>query len=531
MKRRAFLASMTGSEQSGEETLVLSNLTPMTGNLDRQQTYHLIRRLNFAPTPELVDTITGMTADTAVDLLLGTGKEPLPPRSDDDWANKMEENPLTVGTNQVRFAIEGRLKSRYGDFCNWWLELMRTDSLPSREKLTLFWSTVWCINFDYDTLALIPTPLLYFNNQTLRNYSSGNHPDFVENVTLDGAMLLYQSLQYSSAVNGQRPNENYMRELLELFTMGIGYYTEADIKEGAKALTGWRTACYIGTPHSVDAPFKSYFDSSNGVHDIGAKDLMGETIPARTIDDNTEDQVRRDEVRGIIDILYQRRPEAIADFICSKIYHYFVYSNTFDDSLTGRNNSEVISSMAEAFIDNNFEIRPVLKALFTSEHFFDEANYGIQLKPPPEFIVGLETQLGVQYPGAKEAVFAMDQELYNPPNVGSWEAYRTWISTTTYPLRIKFAREILEIATDQHLITLAKKFDNYSDASGIVNSLEEYFLPNPVGAERHSYYLNALLSGAGIDETGWTTASDAVAANGIRDLISAFIKAPDFQLS
>ncbi|MER3329840.1 MAG: DUF1800 family protein, partial [Candidatus Kapaibacterium sp.] len=123
------------------------------------------------------------------------------------------------------------------------------------ERLTLFWHTHWCIEFSYDTQGYIPPPLIYRSNQSIRKHRLGNFKKFVEEMTLDGAYLLYQSLNLSS---GKNPNENYARELMELFTMGIGNYSEGDIREAARALTGWRVSAHRQDPKPFEF-FDTYF--------------------------------------------------------------------------------------------------------------------------------------------------------------------------------------------------------------------------------------------------------------------------------
>lgn len=532
MKRRAFLSSLSGGAimaeaDSGQKKgdRKLAGLDTYTPPLTKKTAYHLLRRTTFGPTPAQVEELVGKTATEAVQMLLGSGEIQLPDPPG-DWTDTQEENPLEVGNTTLRFEIEGRLEARFKEFSNWWLELMRTSDMQLIEKLTHFWSMTWTINFHYDTLALVPTPLIYRNNQTIRGNSLSDYKEMVEGITLDGAMLLFQSLYYSTK---DVPNENFMREVMELFTMGISYkgqfnYTEGDIKEGSRVLTGWRTACYA-QEEKPNGVFNTYFKPD--VHDIGEKTFMGVTIPARDEAANNEDLVKEQEVRGLINILFEQRGVQIGSFIGEKIYNYFVYSSPGDVD------TEIVDELAQTFVSNNYDMRKVFEKVLTSQHFFDEANMGVQIKTPPEFIVGVERQLGVKYSKAREAVIGLEQILYDPPNVAGWDEYRSWISTKTFPLRVKHAKDMLELATDDNLINVAKALKNYDGASEMTAAFEEYLLPVEVDTTRHNMYMQALLTGANVAENQWqglVEGDKAKAAAGIRNLILTLIHAPDFQL-
>ncbi len=523
MKRREFLQSISNSDDR-----VQSDLTPYTKPLSIHEAYHLLRRISFAPTPELANSLVGKSVvELFDDIFVET--QALPTAPDKKWINIPNEDPLKAGNPALRFEIEAEIKNNYYQFVDWWINLMRNEiKLPLREKLVLFWSTVWTIEFTYDTEALIPPGLCYRNNQILRQYALGNYGDFAEAVTLDGAMLLYQSLFYS---NRRIANENYMRELMELFMMGTGdiltgnpNYYESDVKEGAKALTGWRNGAYLNEP----AP-KGYFNTYFSPHDhiIEAKSFLNNIIPSRTEDQNTEDQVRNEEVRKIIDIILKERKMSVARFISDKIYKYFVYAEPKSAS------TYIINSLAEIFSDSDFNLRQLFKSLFTSSHFFDKENIGIQFKTPPDYIIGFEIMLGVKYPNSRKAIFDLEQELYDPPNVGSWKGYRTWISTKTFPLRIKYANEILSVATEQNLLNLAKKFSDYTNLDSLNFNLIQFFLPDitKIDIERQNRYKDILANG--ISESNWSQAiqdSDPKVVEGIRNLIKSFILSPDFQL-
>jgi uncharacterized protein (DUF1800 family) len=535
MKRREFMERFNLGYRPHQRAFqvdappnVILSLDEHTTPLTRAEVTHLLRRFCFAPTADMINQYTGKTAAELVEVLLGPESDPISEATEADWNSKPEENPLTVGNQTIKDQIESDLEKRYGDFCDWWIGLMQEDEAPSREKLVLFWSTVWCIEFPYDTLALIPPPLLYRNNQVLRRDRLANYKKLAEDVTLSGAMLLYQSLQYSTIENDQIPNENYMRELMELFTMGIGNYTEGDIRQGSLALTGWRTHAYLQQPNALKEPFETYFWPA--AHSIEQKTFMNQIISSRDPANNNEFQVLEDELRnGILKIMFDEKGPEIAKFICDKIYKYFVYSNNSIDV------TAAVDDLAGVMVDSDYELRPVFEKLFTSQMFFSEGIMGCQIKPPPEFIVGFQRQLGVtNYDDSREAIFSLEQALYDPPDVGSWEAYRTWISTATFPSRVKYAKDILAQATSEMLIELGKKMPNYQDADDFVMHLTDYFLPIPLDEDRFGKYKLEMLIEAGTNEAGWSNVienEDKSAADAIRLVINKVILAPDFQLS
>ncbi len=523
MKRRDFISQLALIDDT-----ILNDLSPYTEPLNLRQAYHLLRRLSFAPTYELANQLVGQTVSQIFNDMFETTPT-LPSAPNKNWVATPNEDPLKAGNPALRFEIEADIKKNYAEFIDWWIALMKDETkLPLREKLVLFWSTVWTIEFTYDTEALIPPGLCYKNNQVLREYSLGNYRDFAEAVTLDGAMLLYQSLFYS---NRKIANENYMRELMELFMMGTGdiitgnpNYYESDVQEGSKALTGWRNGAYLHEP-APKGYFNTYFSPND--HIIEAKSFLNNIIPSRTEDQNTEDQVRNEEVRGIIDIILKERKMSVARFISDKMYKYFVYSEPKSAS------GEVINALAQIFADSNLNLRTLFYSLIASQHFFSTDNIGIQFKTPPEYIIGLEIMLGVKYAKSRQAIFDLEQELYDPPNVGSWKGYRTWISTKTYPLRIKYANEILITATNQTLLTLVKKFNNYQNLDNCNLNLIEYFLPDitKIDNERINRYKDILANNISSGQWGESIDNnDSKAADGIRNLIKEIILSPDFQL-
>jgi uncharacterized protein (DUF1800 family) len=511
------------------------DLNEKVGKLTNKEALHLLRRLSFHPSPEQVAMIAGKTAAEAFDLIIGSGTEPLPEPTSSmkNWIDKLEENPLDDLPLDIRFQIEGKQKNNYGEFIDWWLKLMKSTTFPEIEKLTLFLSSIWSIEFTYDTEALIPVPLLYRNNNTIRQLKLASYKSIASAITLDGAMLLYQSLFYST---NTAPNENYARELMELFTMGIGdldtgnaNYTEADIREISKAFTGWRTVAYLGQEGApANKPFQTFFVSK--FHDKGSKKIFqfGKIDPISD-EENTEDLVKQKEIDGLIDILFNERGMSIARFIADKLIRFYCYSSPYS-------NIQLINELAQYFVENDFNLYKLYKKLFTSNFFFSNEIIGCQIKTPPEFLIGLQRMFGVDFDSSQTGktrryMNSLEQVLYDPPNVGSWKGYRTWINTTTYPLRVKYAREYLDMLTDNDLFKFIKKFKDYTDINLLTKNLVDYLLPFDVSTERIGEYKNILLNV--IPENNWENSinsEDLKVADGIRMFFVRIFSTPDFQL-
>jgi hypothetical protein len=528
MERRDFLKGNFSDRVISKDDLPFefkSTLDKYNKPLDLVTAAHLIRRTTLGTTPELLNLLNGKDVDSAVDIILGKENDPINDGSKTlNWLDIQEENPLGGLPLDIRFEIEGRLNSRYVSFANWWFETMRTEKNYFQEKFTLFLSTIWSIEFTYDTLSLMPPPLMYRHNELLRKFRTGNYQDLALEMTLCGAMLLYQSLNYSTA---KAPNENYMRELLELFTMGIGNYSEGDIREGARTLTGWRTAAYKYEP-APNGLFKTYFSPND--HDKQAKQIMSVTIPARGEFDNSEFQVKEQEVKKLIGILFEEKPNQIAKFICEKIYRYFVYSSQNDAP------ANIIDELAATFISSGFNLKEVYKKLFTSQHFYDELLFGAQIKTPPEFIIGLQRVFGTEYkfgttPQTRFACEDLEMELYDPPNVGSWIGYRTWISTSTYPQRVYHSQEILKLVTNQKLIEIVKITPEYKNLDKAIEWLFILLVPVVPDSTRINYHKNKALAVLG--SSSWDTEieqSSNKSALAIRAVIESMILIPDFNL-
>jgi len=491
-----------------------TTLAPYQTPLTLEDAYHLLRRLSFGPTFAMAQTLVGKSSTEAVAMLLGDTVPDISTKP--NWIDEVTENPKGADIF-TQNSIYGKWSSQFANFQQWWIERMVKDTFGDVEKLTVFWSGHFTSEFAFDESYIPPQQLfrqyLVFHADKLANFQK-----LVFDITLDGAMLVYLGGNLNSK---GKPNENYARELMELYSTGIGQYTEGDVQEAARVLTGWKVGMFNDEP-ALNGYFAPYFSSA--LHDQEAKQFMGVTIPARDNDSNTEYLVKNEEVKKLIDILFERRTQAIAKFMARKFYRFFIYSNP-------KVESSVIDELATLFITNNFTIKSTLMTFFASEHFFDQANRGIQIKTPLEFVVGLGRQLSVTLNSPVTQIRNLEQSIMDPPNVAGWDGYRTWISTKTYPIRRKFALDTINAMSDQQLLTFAKQFPDYDNAEKLCKHIEAFLLPKEITNERHLRYKTDYLLQKQPDYE-WPDMLTGIspAARGIKALLTVISKAPDFQL-
>ena len=515
MKRRSFLSFFIPDNQSDKvEKPLNASINPYTKPLDTLTATHLLRRLSFAPSPALVKQLIGKTASEAISLILGNEEmQPTAP----SWINSSTENPRGADI-YTRNAIEGGWRNLQGQLQTWWLTAMHKETLPASEKLTLFWSSFFTTEFVSDD-TYIPPQLLYRQNALIRKNRLGNFKDFVKDITLDPSMLVY--LGNVLNIKG-RPNENYARELMELYTCGIGYYTEGDVKEAARVLTGWKVGMFNDEP-AKNGIYNTYFHPPD--HDNGSKQFMGMPIPSRDDIANTEYLVKVEEVNGLIDILFDVRADAISRFIARKVYLFFFYSNraVVDE--------EFIQKAAKVFKDNKFEIRPLIEVMLGSEFFFSEYIKGAQIKSPAEYALSISRPLNKYQADMANALKGMDQDLIDPPNVAGWEAHQKWITTKTYPNRKVYIENIIKALTDDECVNFVKSFDQYDDAVELVKNIIAILLPLGVSDGYRMYLTDAVLL-KNQPAYEWTTMlnSKATVALRIKDLLNDIVKNPDFHL-
>jgi uncharacterized protein (DUF1800 family) len=364
---------------------------------NEERVKHLYRRIGFGASREMIENALVQNPAALIDQLIDEALvKPNFPRPDwADWAIS-DYDPDDI--------LAQILQQHYEIITYWGSEFHNDNAI--RAKLMLFWSNHFvtkienynCASYNYD----------YF--RMLESYSLGNFRDFAHEIGTSPAMLLFLNGVQNTRF---QPNENYARELLELFTLGRdNNYTQGDIEEAARALTGWNGF----TENCAPITFVPQF------HDPGQKTIFGRT-GAWNYDD-------------LIELIFTERATECSNYVCSLIYNHYVNREP---------NEDIIAGMAQVFLDNNFEIAPVLRVLFKSEHFFDEAHFGGVIKSHIESVYGFikESEYPINeadIPGAfpnrphLSIHFAnsdLGQALFNPPDVAGWPGDRDWINSSS----------------------------------------------------------------------------------------------------
>ncbi|OLD22470.1 MAG: hypothetical protein AUJ01_00340 [Acidobacteria bacterium 13_1_40CM_3_65_5] len=410
----------------------LSPIAASDWNGDRAA--HLIERAGFGATPDDVARLAAMTPKQAVSSLVdydaidnralkpfdpsGTwdpGMDPFP-ASRAEAVRLARERGAALGVKVLPEGSDRRLqpvvdKFFYGLRANsietqrlgvWWANRMLTTKRPLEEKLTLFWHG----HFATGDVKVRDYRMMLQQNEMLRTHAAGSFRDLLIGILKDPAMLVY--LDNGENVK-KHPNENFGRELLELFTMGVGNYTERDVREAARSFTGWTNDVLA---------FK--FDAEQ--HDFGDKAFLG-----RTGSFNGED---------IIDAIL--RQPVTAEFVAAKLYRYFVR----DDMST-----PVKTNLGRTFRDSGYQLKPLLTQIFLSRDFYSSKSDATQIKSPVALVVSTYKKMGLRdlptIPDFGRMTGGLGQALFDPPNVAGWAGGRTWITPATLFQRGNVFRDVL----------------------------------------------------------------------------------------
>jgi len=370
----------------------------------RTRIAHLLRRAGFGGTPDEIDRYAALGFDAAVTDLLDFAKPDL-----------AESDAEAQGFNLD--APDG-LRS-------WWLYRMLHTSRPLQEKLTLYWHGHFATS-----IAKVRDPLpMRWQNDLFREHALGSFRTLLRRVSRDPAMLRWLDGNTNRKAS---PNENYARELLELFALGIGNYTEDDVKAAARAYTGW-----FMDPQTLSFRFAPQ------AHDAGPKTFLGTT---GNLDGD-------DVVEAIL------AHPAGAQHVTRKLFRFFVY----DDP-----EPETVERFAAILRGANYELRPLVEALLRSPEFSSPRAYHAKIKSPVELVVGSIRQVGATtaYQDLFVPLRRMGQDLFAPPNVKGWDGGLAWVSTSTMLERFNFANRICTAREDATRTTFDPRASLSAGAAG-----------------------------------------------------------------
>lgn len=471
---------------------------------DRVKAAHLLNRAGFGGTPQEVTRLAGMRFEAAVEELLNSDSVQDAPVPGIDFTeihrmyeallrlrqSRADERTIRQAAQEIRRANVRKFQEIRQD---WVLRMIQTDR-PVQEKMVLFWHGHLVSGFPDTRVAEHMSMQLGL----FRRMATGNFRDLILAISRDPAMLQY--LDNNSNRKG-KPNENYARELLELFTMGIGSYTEADVKESARAFTGWTFALN-------DFVFRREW------HDDGTKTFLGRTGNW----DGTD----------IINIIFEQ--PATARFLPRLLFEFFAYQEPEE---------MIVEELAGIFRRSNWEVKPVLRTIFLSEPFYSKRAMRTQVKSPVQLVIGAARAAGAAIPplALVRAMDLMGQALLYPPSVGGWPMGKGWINTATILLRYNFSNLLLNGAMPgvgggrratagrvDHLVEAGK----VKSAGDVIDQLVDRFIQAPLDARRKWGLLRAF--GTNRDDTPLTVDGPSF-QNQLRSAVHLIMSMPEYQVT
>ena len=500
-----------------------SGLDPYTGPWTETEVIHLLKRTMFGAAIGDVNYFKTLTVSEAVDELVNTVNpnpgEPIKvtptdassPASDPDWSIPVGRTWTTTGTS-----TNANNRDRRDSLRSWWLGNMINQPRSIEEKMILFWSNHVTIEF-----AMVGGALLcYGYMKLLRQHALGNSKTLIKEVTINPAMLVYLNGYQNTRT---APDENYGRELQELFTIGKGpdsHYTEDDVKAAARVLTGYmvnlQNAYYIFNPSKHDTDPKQFSSFYNN------------RVINRSL---SEAQL---EVDDLIDMIFNN--VETSKNICRRLYRYFVYHE-----ITAETEANVITPLAQTFRDNNYDVKPVLTRLLNSQHFFDALQFGDTIKSPVDFTVGLIRECGVKLPPAGNPslqykhlnylagnfMASIDESIGDPNNVSGFMPYyqspffdKLWVNTDTFIKRQGFVDIMINggyssggFKTFIDPILVAIKMSNPANPNKLVADFNTYFLRRGLSTNLRDSIKNEILLTGLTDDNYWTAAWNAYTIN------------------
>jgi len=558
MNRRTTLATLFGRSSAATTTTVAAppvvntGLDPYAGSWEFEQAAHLLRRATFGPTYAQIKTAVQDGLEATIAQLFTDLPLPNPPLNhiSDEDAN------VAIGETWVNapYSPDADLRAyRNNSLRSWTMALMLDEGVSLRESMVLFWHN----HFATSMVTVNDPKYAYKYITNFRENPWGNFRELTKQITVDPMMLRYLNGNQNTE---QAPNENYARELLELFTIGKGplvgdgdhtNYTEDDIVQMARILTGWRDAGFV--TQNPDLEIQSAFIPFR--HDNGTKQL------SHRFDDLVIEDMGENEANHLIDVIFAK--EEVARFICRKLYRWFIYYEISDAA-----EMDVIEPMAQLLIDNDYEIKFALEALLKSQHFYDMLNVGPMIKNPVDFILSAVKSLEIELPNPSNFIVSyrvafqffrrlepLQMNIFAPPSVAGWPAfyqeptfYRLWINSVTLPLRME-STTVLTIngfnangfQVRFRPLEMVANFDDPFDPNNLINEFSKILFPQPITQNQIDFLKEILIPG--LPDFEWTveygdyvnnpTDPDLAAAveNKLKNLVSSMLTMPEFYLS
>lgn len=382
------------------------------------QARHLLWRAGFGGTPRQIQTLVSWGPERSVDYLLDFDKVAYdargefdrniirPPTEDERrmaaQARRAQDEESLARIRLMQQERERSDRRQIREVQKWWLRRMIETPRPLEEKMVLFWHGHFATSFR----TIENSYHMYLQNELFRRHALGNFGELLFGIIRDPAMIAYLDNNDSRR---NRPNENLARELMELFSLGVGNYTEKDIKEGARALTGYTF-------------YDDEFVFRRNDHDDTVKTILGRTGKLDGDD--------------FVKVILEHR--ACSRFMTRKLYRFFAADLPDDDRSVGPATRAVLDDLSGVLLSTRYNIKPVLRRLFLSEHFYDPQVIGQQIKSPVQLVVGATRSLHTPVRDLSVLLDAMDlmgQSILFPPSVKGWDGGRSWINTSTLFVR------------------------------------------------------------------------------------------------
>lgn len=566
--------------------LITSGLTPYTGTWTEWEVLHLLRRTNFGWKKAWVDALLPLSPSAAVDAVLAIDTTlPAPPVN---WyqnfyadesalagnSNTTDNLAVGYGANWTNHffptTASGQTTNHYRMDAQrrWLFGLTLNGDQTIREKMVWFWYHF--IPIDFETIYQSSNSYV-FNNcarffyryfKLFRDNALGNFKSLIRAVAVEPSMMYYLNNQANSAT---APDENFARELMELFTLGKddpnNTYNQSDVVEAAKVLTGWRvqnvntanpaTNFVSGSHKTGNKTFSAFFNNTV---------ITGQTGAAGA-----------NELDALINMIFSKQVE-VSKYICRRLYRYFVYYD-----IDANIETNIIAPLAQTFVTANWNIKPVLAQLFKSQHFFDMANRGVYIKTPFDLVAGLLNSFAVNTADTNveqqyriwsryndSYSLSMEQQMGTIPNVSGWNAfYQTpayhqyWINSNAVQKRFTFIRDLFNGHTIGSVfssgttlrtfkidpVAFAQQFGNTvaRDPNALTAICIKYLLTIDISqTQKDQMKGSTLLSGQSTD-TYWTTAWDSwvaspttanrnVVETRLKNLLSGICQLAEYQL-